>query len=117
MTITVEQIQDWLSEADEAARVAAAEAYAKNGNSDWDACGFGWVNIYKFDGKNLDGRSKLAKIMKAAGVRQDYTRAFSVWNPGGYGGQSISIKEAAARAYAKVLEDKGFTAYAGSRLD
>ena len=117
MTITVEQIQDWMSEAEEAARVAAAEAYAANGNSDWDACGFGWVNIYKFNGKNLDGRSKLAKTLKAAGLRQDYTRAFSVWNPGGYGGQSISIKEAAARAYAKVLEDKGFTAYAGSRLD
>ena len=117
MTITVEQIQDWLSEAEEAARIAAAEAYERNGNSDWDACGFGWVNIYKFAGKNLDGRSKLAKTLKAAGVRQDYTRAFQVWNPGGYGGQSISIKEAAARAYARVLEQKGFTAYAGSRMD
>lgn len=117
MTITVEQIQDWLSEAEEAARRAAAEAYERNGNSDWDACGFGWVNIYKFAGKNLDGRSKLAKTLKAAGVRQDYTRAFQVWNPGGYGGQSISIKEAAASAYARVLESKGFTAYAGSRMD
>ena len=117
MNITVEQIQDWLSEAEEAARIAAAEAYAANGNSDWDACGFGWCNIYKFNGKKLDGRSKIAKMLKSAGVRQDYTRAFSVWNPGGYGGQSISIKEAAARAYAKVLESKGFEAYAGSRLD
>jgi len=117
MNITVEQIQDWLSEADEAARIAAQEAYAKNGNTDWDACGFGWVNIYKFAGKNLDGRTKVARMLKQAGVRQDYTRAFSVWNPGGYGGQSISIKEAEATAYAKVLEQKGFTAYAGSRLD
>jgi hypothetical protein len=117
MTITVEQIQDWLSEADEAARIAAAAEYAKNGNSDWGACGFGWVNIYKFCGKNLDGRSKLAKTLKAAGVRQDYTRSFQVWNPGGYGGQNISIKEAAAKAYADVLIRKGFTAYAGSRLD
>jgi len=117
MDITVAQIQDWLSEAEEAARIAAAEAYAKNGNSDWDACGFGWVNIYKFEGKNLDGRSRLAKLLKSAGVRQNYTRAFEVWNPGGYGGQSISIKEAAASAYADVLIRKGFTAYAGSRMD
>ena len=117
MNITVEQIQDWLSEADEAARAAAAEAYAANGNSDWDACGFSWTNIYSFNDRKLDGRSKLAKLLKQAGVHQDYTRAFQVWNPGGYGGQSISIKEAAARAYARVLESKGFTAYAGSRLD
>lgn len=117
MNITVEQIQDWLAEAEEAARRAAQEAYAKNGNSDWDACGFSWVNIYKFEGKNLDGRSRLAKLLKAAGVRQDYTRAFRVWNPGSYGGQSVSIKEAAARAYAQVLKQHGFEAYAGSRLD
>ena len=117
MDITVEQIQDWLSEAEEAARTAAAEAYALNGNSDWDACGFGWVNIYRFNDKKLDGRTKMARLLKQAGLRQDYTRAFSVWNPGGYGGQSIAIKEAAARAYARVLEQKGFTAYAGSRLD
>ena len=117
MDITVAQIQNWLSEAEEAARIAAQAAFERNGNSDWDACGFGWVNIYKFDGKDLDGRTKIAKLLKSAGVRQDYTRAFQVWNPGGYGGQSISIKEAAASAYAKVLEKKGFTAYAGSRMD
>jgi hypothetical protein len=117
MNITVEQIQDWLSEAEEAARIAAQEAYARNGNSDWDACGFGWVDIYKFCGKNLDGRTKMARMLKQAGVRQSYTRAFQVWNPGGYHGQSISIKEAAARAYANVLIREGFTAYPGSRLD
>ena len=117
MNITVEKIQDWLSEAEEAARRAAAEAYANNGNSDWDACGFSWTNIYRFNDKNLDGRTRIARLLKQAGVRQDYTRAFQVWNPGGYGGQSITIKEAAASAYAKVLESKGFTAYAGSRLD
>ena len=117
MTITVQEIQEWLAEAEDAARIAAREAYAANGNSDWDACGFGWVNIYQFCGKKLDGRTKMARLMKQAGVQQDYTRAFSVWNPGGYQGQSISIKEAAARAYADVLIRKGFTAYPGSRLD
>lgn len=113
----IETLTDILAKADTAARDAADAAFKQNGNSDWDACGFGWVNIYSYNGKNLDGRSKLAKTLKAAGVRQDYTRAYQVWNPGGYGGQSISIKEAAASAYARVLTEAGFTAYAGSRMD
>jgi len=117
MTLTVEKIQDILTDAQQAAANAAQLAYERNGNTDWDACGFAWVNIYEFNGKKLDGRTKIAKLLKQAGVRQDYTRAFSVWNPGGYGGQSISIKEAAADAYAGVLKQYGFTAYAGSRLD
>jgi hypothetical protein len=117
MTITVQQIQAWLAEAEDAARIAVQEAYAANGNTDWDACGFVWVDIYRFNDKKLDGRTKMAKLMKQAGIGQSYTRAFQVWNPGGYAGQSITIKEAAARAYARVLEQKGFTAYAGSRLD
>lgn len=114
---TLEQIQSWISEAEREAKTAAANAYSANGNSDWDACGFGWCNIYEFNNKKLDGRTKIAKLLKQAGIGQDYTGAFQVWNPGGYNGQSISIKEAAARAYARVLETKGFTAYAGSRLD
>lgn len=115
--LTLDELKNILAEADTAARDAAQAAWAANGNTDWDACGFGWVNIYKFNGRTLDGRSKLAKTMKAAGVRQDYTRAFQVWNPGSYGGQSVSIKEAAARAYAHVLQQYGFDAAAGSRLD
>ena len=112
MNYTVQDIRVILDRAQAAAEQAAAQAYEQNGNTDWDACGFAWVNIYK-----VKGNTKLGKALKAAGVRQDYTRAFQVWNPGGYGGQSISIKEAAARAYARVLEGYGFTAYAGSRLD
>jgi hypothetical protein len=115
--MNIDTLKDILADADRAARDAADAAYEKNGNTDWDACGFGWVNIYRFNGKNLDGRTKMGKLMKAAGVRQDYTRAYQVWNPGGYRGQSISIKEAAATAYARVLQDAGFTAYAGSRMD
>lgn len=116
MINTVEDIRAIVDEANAAAAAAAQAQLAKQG-SDWDACGFGWVNIYKYNGKALDGRSKLAKLLNAAGVRQDYTRAFSIWNPGGYGGQSITIKEAAASAAARVFEQHGFTAYAGSRLD
>ena len=116
MNYTVEDIRAIVDEAHAAAATAAAIQFSKQG-SDWDACGFGWVNIYRHNGKKLDGRSKLAKTLAAAGVRQDYTRAFSIWNPGGYGGQSVTIKEAAAQAAALVLRKHGFEAYAGSRLD
>ena len=116
MNYTVEDIRNIIREANAAAADAAQAQLSKQG-SDWDACGFGWVNIYKHNGRKLDGRSKLARLLSAAGVRQDYTRAFSIWNPGGYGGQSITIKEAAARAAADVLRKHGFEAYAGSRLD
>jgi len=114
--MNIDTLKDILAQAEQAAADAAQAQFNKQG-SDWDACGFGWVNIYRFNDKKLDGRTKMGKLMRAAGVRQDYTRAFSVWNPGGYGGQSISIKEAAATAYAQVLQAAGFTAYAGSRMD
>jgi len=110
------ELKNIIAEAEEAADKAAQTAYVRNGNTDWDACGFAWVNIYEHNGRRLDGRTKMGRLMKSAGVRQDYTRAFQVWSPG-YGGQSISIKEAAASAYAAVLKQHGFTAYAGSRLD
>ena len=112
MNYTVQDIKVILERAHVAAEQAAAQAYERNGNNDWDACGFAWVNIH-----GVKGNTKLGRALKAAGVRQDYTRAFSIWNPGGYGGQSISIKEAAAQAAARVLKGYGFTAYAGSRLD
>ncbi len=111
MNYTVEDIRNILAEVHAEAARAAQEQLSKQG-SDWDACGFGWVNIYK-----VKGNTKLGKALAAAGVRQDYTRAFNIWNPGGYGGQSVTIKEAAARAAATVLRKYGFEAYAGSRLD
>ena len=115
--MNIDTVKQILAEADQAAETAAEEAYKRNGNTDWDACGFAWVNIFRFNGRKLDGRTKLARLLKQAGLRQDYTRAFSVWNPGNYGGQSISIKEDAARAYANVLKQHGFEAYPGSRMD
>jgi hypothetical protein len=56
-------------------------------------------------------------MLKAAGVRQDYTRAFSVWNPSGLAVQNVDTLEAGADAAAKVFEKYGFKAYSGSRLD
>jgi hypothetical protein len=105
------QVDAILDAARRAAEREVTTLYNKEGG-DYGACGFAWVNIY-----GVKGNSKLGRKLKAAGVTQDYTRAFAVWNPGGYGGQNIAIKEAGAEAYANVLKSYGFRAYAGSRMD
>jgi hypothetical protein len=56
-------------------------------------------------------------MLKAAGVRQDYTKAFQIWNPSGLSVQNVDCKEVGAQAAADVFKKYGFTAYAGSRLD
>jgi hypothetical protein len=108
------QLEDILFEAREAARNATAQHIIAHGEG--AMCGFAWVNIYKFNGKKITGATKLGRMLKAAGVRQDYTRAFSQWC-NWYGGQSIDVKESGARAFAEVLQEHGFEAFAGSRLD
>lgn len=113
---TVGSIQAVIDEARTAAHEAANRKLGELG-SDWGACGFAWVNLYKHNGKKLDGRSKMGKLLKQAGVRQDYTRAFQIWNPSGVHAQNVDVLEAGARAAADVLRSFGFEAYAGSRLD
>ena len=110
MNYTQEQITAIVDEAYIEAHKAAKEALAKYG--DRDACGFAWTNIYK-----IKGNTKIGKMLKAAGVRQDYTRAFQLWNPSKLGCQSVGILEAGAEAAADVFRRYGFEAYAGSRLD
>ncbi len=108
--LTQEQVNAIVQEAMTSARQAAEAALALHG--DRDACGFAWTNIYK-----VKGNTKLGKMLKAAGVRQDYTKAFQIWNPAKMGCQSVGILEAGADAAAKVFRKYGFEAYAGSRLD
>ena len=113
MEYTVDQVRDIIAEAKAEARKAADEFFqTKLGGQDQYACGFAWVNIY-----GVKGNTKLGKTLKAAGLRQDYTKAFSIWNPSEHGAQNIDTKEAGAMAAAKVFEKYGFRAYAGSRLD
>ena len=82
------------------------------------ACGFAWVNIYKFNGKTIRSNSKVGKALAACDVRKsDWEKSFRVWNPSGTMFQNIDCKEAGAQAAAKVFEKYGFTAYAGSRMD
>ena len=110
LTLTQEQVNAIVQEAMTEARKAAEAALALYG--DRDACGFAWTNIYR-----VKGNTKLGKMLKAAGVRQDYTKAFQIWNPAKMGCQSVGILEEGAQAAALVFRKYGFEAYAGSRLD
>lgn len=113
MDYTKDQIEAIVVEAKQAAYQAAMEFfYDKLGGQDQYACGFAWVNIY-----GIKGNTRLGKALKAAGIRQDYTKAFQIWNPSGMNCQNVDTKEAGAEAAARVFEKYGFTAYAGSRLD
>ena len=116
--LTVAQIQAAVREAKEAAFEAADTFFKeKLGGRDQYACGFAWVNIYEHNGVKLKGNTRMGRAMKAAGIKQDYTKAFSIWNPSGYPVQNVDTLEAGARAAADVFKKYGFTAYAGSRLD
>jgi hypothetical protein len=113
MDFTQEQVNTIVREARDAAWAASDEFFrVKLGGVDQYACGFAWTNIYK-----VKGNSRLGRMLKAAGVRQDYTKAFQLWNPAGYPAQNIDTLEVGARAAADVFRRYGFEAYAGSRLD
>lgn len=72
-------------------------------------CGFAWVNL-------KPANSAFAKWLKAeCGWRKSHEGGITMWVH--YFNQSAQKKEAYAYAYAKVLRDAGFNAYAGSRLD
>lgn len=113
-----EQIVNILEEAKNEAYEAAKEmAFKLEMAGRFTGCGFAWVNLYRFNDKKIDGRSRIAKELKKAGIDQNYSRSFQIWNPRGYPTQDISVLEAGADAAAKVFEKYGFSAYAGSRLD
>jgi hypothetical protein len=113
MDFTQDQVNAIVREARDAAYAAADEFFrVRLGGVDQYACGFAWTNIYK-----VKGNTKLGRMLKAAGIRQDYTKTFQLWNPAGYPVQNIDTLETGARAAADVFRKYGFDAYAGSRLD
>jgi hypothetical protein len=81
-------------------------------------CGFAWVTVYpKHKGNTRQGRAE-RKVLEQMGFRKDWTgKAYELWNPSGWHGQSMDVKEAGAHAAALVLKSHGFTAYMGSRAD
>jgi len=114
---SVGAVQAVINEARTMAHAAAQQKLGELGGDGRDACGFAQVNIYSHNGKKIDGRSKMGKLFKQAGVRQDYDRVFYVYNPSGLSCQSISALEAGAKAAADTLRSFGFDAYASSRID
>ena len=118
MSYTVQELKNIVTEAQEAAYTAADDFENKHfPDGGWGACGFAWTNIYEHNGRKIKGNTKLGRAMKAAGIGQDWTRVFQIWNPSKYPTQNIDTLEAGARAAAAVFKRYGFTAYAGSRLD
>ena len=116
--MNVQDLKAMVVEAQDAAYAAADEFENKYfPDNGWGACGFAWVNIYSHNDTKLKGNTKMGRALKAAGITQDWTRTFSIWNPSKYPTQNIDTLEAGARAAADVLKRYGFTAYAGSRLD
>lgn len=73
-------------------------------------CGFAWVNV-------KPGNGQVAKRLVALGLarRDSYAGGVTVWIS--EYNQSMTRKEAHARAFAKVLQEAGVKAYAGSRID
>ena len=98
----------------ELAKTAAFSAGNKHIEEHGDGayCGFAWVDI-----RGIKGNTKLGRAMKAAGYEQDYTRAYSIWNPSGLHVQCVQTLLVGAKAAAKVFSDAGFKAHAGSRAD
>lgn len=88
-----------------------------------DACGFAWVKVIPARGPFVTWLKK--KIAEAGDDRRQvhqygskaYEGGWQFWAPGSYNGQSISVKEVGAIAFAKTLKDYGIDAYMGSRLD
>jgi hypothetical protein len=107
---TVADLQTIKAAALQHANDAAVEYMDTHGEHAY--CGFAWVNIY-----GVKGNTKLGRAMKQAGYEKDYTGAYQIYNPAGYGGQSMDVKEHGARAAALVFEHYGFRAYMGSRAD
>ena len=118
MELTLAQVQAAVREAKEAAYEAADNFFRTRLNGvDQFACGFAWVNISEYNGKPIKGNTKVGRLLKQAGIRQDYTRSFQIWNPSGLMVQNVDTLDEGARAAAMVFRKYGFTAYAGSRLD
>ncbi len=113
MNYTQEQVNNIVVEAKSAAREAAMKFFQERlGGRDQYACGFAWTNIM-----GVKGNTKIGRMLKQAGVRQDYNRTFQLWNPADMPVQNVDTLEAGAEAAAKVFNKYGFQAYAGSRLD
>ena len=105
-----ENLRQIIVESKRRAEEAALEEERRLGGN-WLECGFAWVEIH-----GIKGSTRLGRMLKKAGVKQGYNRAFYVWNPSGLSVQSISIRVAGAEVCANYLKSKGFDACVCSRI-
>ena len=110
MQYSIQELKDLMELALTTAHAAATKRIQDYGEQFY--CGFAWVDI-----RGIKGNTKLGRAMKAAGYEQDYTRAYSIWNPSGLHVQCVQTLLVGAKAAAKVFTDAVFKAYAGSRMD
>ena len=110
LTAAAEAAQDYINE--------WKQATGGNAYGEPMYCGFAWVTVYpEHKGNTRDGKLE-RRLLEEMGFRKDWTgKAYELWNPSRWPGQSMDAKEAGARAAAKVLQKYGYTAYAGSRAD
>ena len=110
-TVDLTLVDAVIAKAHVLAQAAAAAKYQQVGER--DACGFAWVTVY-----DVRSNSKLGKKLAEHGFSKAYGGGLQLWNPTKYPTQSISVLEAGAYAFAKVLQEQlGLKAYGGSRLD
>ena len=110
---TQQQVNDIIQMAQTEAHNSALEFFNdRMQGEDRGCCGFAWV---VFTG--IKGNTKLGKMLKAAGITQNWQRQFHIWNPAKLGVQNIDTLEAGAQAASRVLNSYGFNTMAQSRLD
>ena len=118
MEMTVERLESIIREAHEAAYIAADKYFKeKLDGRDQFSCGFAWTSIREYEGKKINGNTKIGRMLKKCGITQNYARTFHIWNPSGYPVQNVDTLSAGATAAAEVFKKYGFGASAGSRLD
>lgn len=105
---TIEKVKN---EAELAANEAQSHYLSVHGEEAY--CGFGWVEVMV-----SRTNSREAKALEKMGFKKSWQRRrMDNWSPGNYRGQSMTVREIGATAYARVLTDYGFKAYMGSRAD
>jgi hypothetical protein len=113
-------LEDAHVKASAAAKAAATEFSNRHfGGRDGGMCGFAWVTFYPaFKGNTRDGKVERKRI-EGLGFRKDWTgKAYQLWDPAKYPGQSVDAKSAGAAKYAEVLfAEAGVRVYAEDRLD
>ena len=103
------------AKASQASQNYLAEWKTKTGGNQYGEpmyCGFAWVDV------KTRSNSKLGKLLQENGFKRSWRSGFlNLWDPSGYYGQSMDVKERGAWAYAEHLNANGIPCNWGSRPD